>query len=436
MKNKKEKESEKTDDSININYKTNRSFIPFQYKKEKTKEKEKEKGRNKEEIFDKEIIYYSKTESNHDFNKKKKFNNIINTHMNKDKNKSDYFYASHKMKISHFREEKKIQNLEQKNVMKNIKFSDLNKYMNNAHNINIYSNRIKNETKPKNISLNNYFELNKINKTKKSVNNIYNDINIYHKSFLEGKYGTNNNNKNKIYSETERFIIKHDINKDKSIDVINKEKKLLKLENILEELKINQKEIKDELTSLTKHNSELEENTNIKNNNIYNNIKNILDDIENNNKNNITKIDSNYYKSLSYQEKCKYLRKKYLEEKLQKSLIEKINSLYNNTYNTINDGDINSGNYYDLNNLLNWVISLVENIDYLKMQNDKLKLELNEKIKETDNYKMHYNNWANIFSANSKEEIIQNINELIKEQNYNNNEKIKMIKMLFNKQHS
>ena len=35
MKNKKdkEKESEKTDDSININYKTNRSFIPFQYKR-------------------------------------------------------------------------------------------------------------------------------------------------------------------------------------------------------------------------------------------------------------------------------------------------------------------------------------------------------------------------------------------------------------------
>ena len=280
MKNKGEKESEKTDDSININFRTNRSFIPFPYKKEKTKEKEKEKGRNKEEIFDKEIIYYSKTESNHDLNKKKKFNNIINIHMNKDKNKSDYFYASHKMKMPHFRDEKKIHNLEQKNVMKNLKFSDLNKYINNAHNINIYSNRMKYETKPKNISLNNYFELNKINQTKKSVNNIYNDINIYHKSFLERKYGTKNN-KNKIHSETERFISKHDKNKDKSIDTINKEKKLLKLENILEELKINQKEIKNELISLTKQNSELEENKNIKNNEIYNNIKNILNDIEN-----------------------------------------------------------------------------------------------------------------------------------------------------------
>jgi intein/homing endonuclease len=88
-----DKESEKVDDSININYRTNRSFVPFQYNKEKLKDK----GRNKEEIFDKEIIYYSKTESNNDLNKKKKMNNIIN--MNKDKDKSDYFHSLHKMKI-------------------------------------------------------------------------------------------------------------------------------------------------------------------------------------------------------------------------------------------------------------------------------------------------------------------------------------------------
>jgi hypothetical protein len=180
--------------------------------------------------------------------------------------------------------------------MKNLKFSELNKYMDKAHNINKYSHRIKYEKKPKNVSLNDYFELNKINQEKKLVNNIYNDINIYHKSFVEGKYGSNlNNKKNKIYSETERFNYKQDKNKDKSLDVINKEKKLLKLENILKELKINQNEIKNELISLTKQNSELEENKNIKNNNIYNNIKNILNDIQNKDSNNITKINSKYY---------------------------------------------------------------------------------------------------------------------------------------------
>ena len=89
-----------------------------------------------------------------------------------------------------------------------------------------------------------------------------------------------------------------------------------------------------------------------------------------------------------------------------------------------------------MHNLLNWVISLVENIDYFNLQDDKIKLEINKKRKEKDLYKIYYNKWSKIFNAYSKEEIIQNINELIKEQNINKNEKIKMIKVLFNKQNS
>ena len=60
---------EKIDDSLNNNFNTNRSFIPFQFNKEK------EKGRNYNDIFDKDI-YYSKTESNHELNKNTKNENV------------------------------------------------------------------------------------------------------------------------------------------------------------------------------------------------------------------------------------------------------------------------------------------------------------------------------------------------------------------------
>jgi hypothetical protein len=310
--------------------------------------------------------------------------------------------------------------------------------MNNVHNINIYNKKIKiNEPKPKNMSLNHYFELNKIYQAKKSVNNIYNDINIYHKSFVERKKENNfRNKKNNLYSETERFI-NNKINfnmyeNNKNSEIEQKEKKLLKLEKILEELKLNQKEIQNELYNITKENSELEKSQAVKNKNIYINIKNILENASMEDLKSNKNLNSKLYKSLSNKEKCKYLRKIYIEKKLQKSLIDKINSLYVNSYNTINEADINSGNEYDLNNLLNWVVSLVENIDYLNMQNNKLKFDINEKTKEKDKYKTYYGNWAKIFCAKTKDEIIQNINELIKEQNINNNEEIKTIKMLFN----
>jgi len=424
-----ENNKEKIDDSININFKTNRSFAPFQINYEK------DKGRNKDEKFDRDV-YYSKTESNNDLNKK---NNIIK--MAKDKNKSDFFYASHKMKINNFiNNQNKFQNFEQKNA-RNLKLSDLNRYMNNAHNINIYNKKI-NEPRPKNMSLNHYFDLTKINQTKKSVNNIYNDINIYHKSFVERKKENSlRNKKNNMYSETERHInnnINFNIYQNiKNSEIAQKEKKLLKLESILEELKLNQKEIQNELYNITKENSDLERSQTVKNKNIYINIKNILENASMQDLKDNKNINSKLYKSLSNKEKCKFLRKIYIEKKLQTSLIDKINSLYVNSYNTINEADINTGNDYNLNNLLNWVMSLVENIDYLNMQNNKLKFEINEKTKEKDKYKTYYGNWAKIFCAKTKDEIIQNINELIKEQNINNNEKIKMIKMLFNnKKHS
>jgi hypothetical protein len=53
----------KNDDTINFNFRTNRSFAPFQIGNEK------DKGRNKKDKYDKDI-YYSKTESNYEIKKK------------------------------------------------------------------------------------------------------------------------------------------------------------------------------------------------------------------------------------------------------------------------------------------------------------------------------------------------------------------------------
>ena len=377
-------------------------------------------------------MFYSKTESNHELNKN---NKIIK--MTKNRNKSDYFYSSQKMKKSNFNNDNKIKN---DDYAKNLKLSELSRYMNNAHNINIYNNRTKNEIIPIHESLNNFIELNKINEGKKSMSNIFNNINIYNKSFIERKNMSNLiYNKNKLYSETERYITKNSVNNTYNQNTINskKAKALLKLEKILEQLKLNQNEIQKELKSLTKQNLELEKKQNIKYINIYNNIKNILNGMQNQEESkNIININPQLYKSFSLKEKTKLLRKIYIEEKLQKNLIEKINTLYINSYSTINYSDINAGNDYNLNNLLIWIKSLLENVDYLKLQNKQLISEINEKIKEKENYKIYYNKWLNIFCAHSKNEMIEKINALIKVQNFNNNEKNKMIKMLFNKKNS
>ena len=357
--------------------------------------------------------------------------------MTKNRNKSDYFYSSQKMKKSNFNNDNKIKN---DDYAKNLKLSELSRYMNNAHNINIYNNRTKNEIIPIHESLNNFIELNKINEGKKSMSNIYNNNNIYNKSFIERKNMSNLiYNKNKLYSETERYITKNSVNNTYNQNTINskKAKALLKLEKILEQLKLNQNEIQKELKSLTKQNLEIEKKQNIKYINIYNNIKNILNGMQNQEESkNIININPQLYKSFSLKEKTKLLRKIYIEEKLQKNLIEKINTLYINSYSTINYSDINAGNDYNLNNLLIWIKSLLENVDYLKLQNKQLISEINEKIKEKENYKIYYNKWLNIFCAHSKNEMIEKINALIKVQNFNNNEKNKMIKMLFNKKNS
>ena len=357
--------------------------------------------------------------------------------MTKNRNKSDYFYSSQKMKMFNFKNNNKIKN---DAYAKNLKLSELTRYMNNAHNINIYSNRTKNEIIPIRGSLNNYIELNKINEEKKSMSNIYNNFNKYNKSFNERKNSSNFIcKKNKLYSETERYITKNSVNNTYNQNSINskKAKTLLKLEKILEQLKLNQNEIQNELKSIKEQNSELEKKQNIKSINIYNNIKNILNNITNQeDSKNIININPQLYNSFPIKEKTKLLRKIYIEEKLQKNLIEKINTLYINSYSTINYSDINAESDYNLNNLIIWIKSLLENVDYLKLQNDQLIAEINEKLKEKENYKNYYNKWLNIFCAQSKNEIIEKINTFIKVQNFNNNEKNKMIKMLFNKKNS
>ena len=280
----------KNDDTINFNFRTNRSFTPFQIGNEK------DKGRNKKDKYDKDI-YYSKTESNYEI--KKKNNNIIK--FIKDKNKSDYFYSTNKMKISKFDGNDKFENIQQKTV-KNLKHSDLNRYLNNAYNINIYNDKINiDESRPKTISLNNYFELNKIIQDKKSMNSIYNNINIYHNKFAQRKNHNNLiNRKNKIYSETEKFMNKsNNINNYisfKNSDKSKKEKKLLELQNVLEELKLKQNEIQKELMVTKNENSELEKKGNIKN--IYIKIKNILDNVINHELNEDKNINTKFFKSL------------------------------------------------------------------------------------------------------------------------------------------
>ena len=342
-----------------------------------------------------------------------------------------------------------------------LNYTDLNKYMSQVHNIN--STRVT-QNKGNKMTLNKYFNINKINLDNKIINSNtvktlynntslkeYNNIKNKYNSFIKRKDKTSFingiNNKTNIYNETGNIInnnIKNNINK------IKKEKELLKLKKVLNELKIKHNNIQNEISFLKERNAILEHSKIIKNKKLFINIKNILQKIvinnENKNYNNILKNDNTkkLYNTLSYKEKINFISKLYCEEKLKNSFIDKTYLLFlkiKNKKEKENENEINGTGVdtkdmdkeVNIENIWKWIIFLIENIDKLNKNNYNIKKNIDNAIKEKEIYKKYYYNWINIFNVKEKEELIKNIDCLINDKNINANEEAKMYKMLLNK---
>jgi len=329
-----------------------------------------------------------------------------------------------------------------------LNYSDLNKYMNQVRNIN--SIRIS-MNKPNKISLNKYFNIGQINLDNNIINNNNSLKTLYYKSNtnqnnkqIKNKYNSYINKKNKnaltydsnyIYQEAGN-IIQNNISSN--INKIKKEKELLNLKKVLNELKSKNNSIKNELSLLKNQNYKLQTNNNNTNKNIYTNIKNILNNKSiNNNKINekiLNIFKTKKYKSLSNKEKINLIRNIYLNEKLKNSLIDKTCLLYmnfnNKNKNEINGSGINNGAD---ENIYRWITSTVENIEKLKKNNNKIKMNIKNLIEEKEMYEKYFNTWLNMFGINKKEELIKKIDGLINYKNINSNEEAKLFKMLLNK---
>ena len=333
-------------------------------------------------------------------------------------------------------------------------------HIQNSNNNRVIVNKMNKANK---ISLNKYFNLNKINSDKKNINSIKTLYNNNINNNKKSKYSSYNNyitKKNKtafikdvanIYHETGKKINK---NINNNLHKIKKEKELLKLKSILAEIKLKNYKLENELLLLKEKNTKLEQSQNIQNKKIILNIKKIVDkEIIFKNKNNnystdinnisdINLLNINKIKSLSYKERSKYIRNIYLQEKLKNSLIDKTLSLYFQSHeskdkseNTLNgqsiyNEDINPNNFY---NIYIWVACMVDRIDKLKKTYDKIQININNLKEEKENYKNYYNNWINTFKINNKEELIKKIERLINYKNINDNGQAKMIKILMNK---
>ena len=389
-----------------------------------------------------------------------------NKYCSKNDNKTieiNYFYKDSRNK-------KKFKNLCTKTV-RNTKFnySDLNKYMNQTNkNNNNNTTLIKDyKNKPNKISLNKYFNLDKINNDKKIIlNNFENSLyvkrnnyikNINNISNINNNSNINTNKKSRISKcisyinkkKRKNFMIEDSIcNKssriiDNNINInvnkIKKEKELFRLKKTLKELKSDNKTIKRELNILKKQNTKLDKD----NNNqyiIFNNIRNILNKtIKNNNlniknKNILNPFNSKLYITSTYSEKAKYIKNLYLEEKLKNLLIEKSYDLYLKSDKIINNGNINNNldinNNANLGNIYKWIISMVEDINNLKKNNNNIKNYINNLNKDKDIYKNYYNNWINLLKVKNKDELFHKISYLIKYQSMNKNEEAKMFKIL------
>ena len=312
-----------------------------------------------------------------------------------------------------------------------LNYTDLNKYMSQVHNIN--STRVT-QNKGNKMTLNKYFNINKINLDNKIINS--NTVKTLYNNTSLKEY---NNIKNKYNS----FITRKD--KTSFINGINNKT------NIYNETgNIINNNIKNEISFLKERNAILEHNKIIKNKKLFINIKNILQKIvinnENKNYNKILKNDNTkkLYNTLSYKEKIDFISKIYFEEKLKNSFIDKTYLLFlkiKNKKEKENENEINGTGVdtkdmdkeVNIENIWKWIIFLIENIDKLNKNNYNIKKNIDNAIKEKEIYKKYYYNWINIFNVKEKEELIKNIDSLVDDKNINANEEAKMYKMLLSK---
>ena len=289
--------------------------------------------------------------------------------------------------------------------------------MNRLHNNKINSCRTK-LNKTNKICLNKYFNIgakNKDNKKliNKSIKTIYNKYKYYfnsnnsHKSYNSYNFYITKKNKttsqdkmNNIYKETGK-IINNNINSN--INIIKKEKELLNLRNILNELKSKNYQINNKLSLLKEENSNLKDNKNNKNKKLFLDIENLLNK---NVMNYANEKNKNAYNSLKFKEKINYINNIYIEEKLKNSLVNKTYLLYNNYNQYKNKNENNSkenDNEFNLENIYKWIVSMNANINKLKKNNEKLSYNINNLKEEKEKCKGYYNNWLKMLRIKEKD---------------------------------
>ena len=430
-------------------------------------------------INNKRIIHskqaYLNNNMNMNFMKKKfKTNKTLNNMKYNAIHKNDYFSnrisEGNNPKNSIKREKNNINSARNNKINK----TDLHKFLCQAHNINSTGT---NNYKLNRISLNKYFYIDKEKEEPKSIidnstislnfrntnkrkiskginkekncDSLINIKNKYNSNFITRKKRkiikdniiSASNNTFNIRNESGKMIIE-DINN--SIMKIKKEKNLLELKNILNDLKSDNNKIKNELLLLQRQNFKIEKDKNIQNKKIFLNVKNTLNkNINNNNiefdrKIILNPFNSKIYENSSYRGKIKFIRNVYLDEKLKNSLLEKTLTLYLDSNevenkNNIITNDSNIDNNINLPIIWKWIVSIAENVDNLKESNDIIKKNIDDLNKENEIYKKYYKNWMKLLGVKTNTELNNKINRLIKCQNINENEEAKMFKILLNK---
>ena len=367
-------------------------------------------------------------------------------YLNKIKNKllnkvdySDYF------KINNNKNEKYI----------NININNLKEYTIQTHKMhtkknirtenNTILNRSVNNDKFKNINtINTSFDNKKLYDNKNFYNNNTCKSNIFtnkKKKYIIYNNDITNNDIKIIYNK-ERDIINNDINNN--IKKIKKQEELLKLKKILLNLKEQNIKMKNELNILKDKNLKKENIKKNKNKQLYIDIKDIFSNTEKNIKNNNSQININdllnFYKfkfgaSSSLKEKIIFLRNIYLNEKLKNSLVEKTYRLFLD--NKIFQEDIKNNsntNNIDINNIWKKIKYIIDDINKIKKYNKKLKENINNYNVEKNLYNFYFNNWINFLGVKTKENLKKKINDLIKDENYNDIEETKLYNILMNKQ--
>ena len=318
--------------------------------------------------------------------------------------------------------------------------TDFNTYMGNV--INIQIPRITNK-----MTLNQYLKTESSNKENliSNTNSLTHDKSYINEESIEDIKPTFNNLK-KYSKKYNSFIIKKDkCTSLKDMNTLyfrngtnlnnNKNNTLNNLRKILQELKAKNNEIKTELNLIQKQNLEnlkFEQNEKNQNQNLklYNIIKDILNGKNNNNS--LHPFNTNLYTTLTMTEKINFLDNIYREEKLKDSLIEKTNLLYLK-YNKKNLSAFDLSEEGDAHRIAGWLGRLVESIDNLKKNNEKIKKSIHNLTKEKKAFKHFYNNLMNKLGTKNKDELFKKIDDMVNYKNINDNEEAKMFKILLNK---